>query len=261
MDAEVITGIHAVEEALAGGEPLIALHVGAGRKNDPATRAIIERATAASVPIHYETDAYFRRYASQRHQHVAALAHPFRYAPWSDVRDAVRGDAQALVVVLDHLEDPHNVGAVIRNAECAGAVAAVIADRRSALVTPAVRRAAAGAASHLRVACVPNLARSLEDLKADGCWVYGLSATADASAYADVDYGGRCVFVVGAEGKGISRLISQRCDRLIAIPLAGKTASLNASSAVAIALFEALRQRTYGRSASSPQAAQKPVNP
>jgi 23S rRNA (guanosine2251-2'-O)-methyltransferase len=261
VDGEVICGVHAVAEALAADEKLKKIHVGNRRKDDPVIREITAAARAKNIAVTYEDDAFFRRFGPARHQHVAAIAPPYRYAAWHEVRAAVRENADALVVALDHIEDPQNLGAVMRNAEGAGATAVIIPDRRSAAVTPAARRSAAGAASHIRVSAVPNLAAALKDLKADGCWVYGLATSPDASPYATVDYRGRCAFVVGAEQKGLSRLMLERCDRLVRIPLLGKVSSLNASSAVAIALFEALRQRAYGMIVTSTDKPQNLVNP
>ena len=261
-NTEVIAGIHAVAEALAGGEALQRIVIGKQRERDPSVKGILVTARQAGIPIAFEPDAWFRRrFGDARHQHVAAVAVPFKYAAWHDVRAAVAADASALVVALDHVEDPHNLGAVMRNAEGAGATAVVIPDRRSASVTAAARRAAAGAASHLRVASVPNLVRALEDLKADGCWIYGLATAADAVPYTNIDFRGRCVIVVGSEGKGLSRLALERCDRLARIPLAGKVASLNASSAAAVALFEALRQRAQAEIVTRRNKAQTLVNP
>src|SRR5215467_1197791 len=242
-DDESIAGIHAVAEALAAGERIEKVIIGKSRTADPAVQAIIRSAKMAGVAVHVEGEDAFRRFGSERHQHVAAVVKRYAYAKWEDVRNAVRASADALVVVLDHIEDPQNLGAVMRNAEGAGAAAVVIPDRRAAGVTPATRRAAAGAASHLRVASVPNLVRSIEDLKADGCWVYGLSTAAGTAAYTEIDMRGRTAIVVGAEGKGLSRVVAEKCDRLAQIPLRGKVKSLNASSATAIALFEAMRQR------------------
>ena len=242
-DDESITGVHAVTEALAAGERFEKIVIGKMRTADPAIQAIVRAAKSAGVAVAVEGDEAFRGFGSDRHQHVAAIVKRFAYARWEDVRAAVRAAADAIVVVLDHIEDPQNLGAVLRNAEGAGATAVVIPDRRSAAVTPAARRAAAGAASHLRVAVVPNLARCLTDLKVDGCWVYGLSTAEGSAAYTHVDMRGRCVLVVGSEGKGLSRVVAERCDRLVEIPLHGKVKSLNASSAAAVALFEARRQR------------------
>jgi 23S rRNA (guanosine2251-2'-O)-methyltransferase len=258
---EFVTGMHAVAEALAAGESVDRVLIGAHRRNDAAVRGIIESARSANVPVGFEPEEAFARFGDARHQHVAAVVKPFVYALWGDVRTAVKADPNALVIVLDHIEDPHNLGAVLRNAEGAGAIAAVIPDRRSAAVTPAVRRVAAGAASHIKVASVPNLVRALEDLKSDGCWVYGLSTASPAVPYTQMDYTGRCAIVVGSEGKGLSRLVLERCDRLAAIPLAGKVSSLNASSAAAIALFEAVRQRAHTNSVTPRNEAAHPGNP
>lgn len=242
-DDEPITGVHAVAEAIAAGEHFEKIVIGKMRTADPAVQAIVRAAKSAGIPVSVEGDEAFRRFGSDRHQHVSGVVRRYAYARWEDVRAAVRAAADALVVVLDHIEDPQNLGAVMRNAEGAGAAAVVIPDRRSAAVTPATRRAAAGAASHLHVVTVPNLARAISDLKDDGCWVYGLATGEGAVTYTQVDMRGRCVFVVGAEGKGLSRVVAERCDRLVEIPLYGKVKSLNASSAAAVALFEARRQR------------------
>lgn len=242
-DDESIAGVHAVAEALAAGERFEKIVIGKMRTADPAVQAIVRAAKSAGIAVAVESDEAFRKFGTDRHQHVAAIVKRFGYATWEEVRSAVRAAADAIVVVLDHIEDPQNLGAVMRNAEGAGATAVVIPDRRAAGVTPAARRAAAGASSHLRVALVPNLVRALSDLKADGCWVFGLSTGEAAETYTRVDMRGRCVLAVGAEGKGLSRVVEERCDRLVKIPLHGKVKSLNASSAAAIALFEARRQR------------------
>ena len=241
---QLIAGIHAVGEALSSGEAIEAVIIAAHRGDDPAVARIVSAAETAGIPVRREDERFFRALGAVRHQHVAAYAAPFAYARWEDVRAAIRAKADALVVVVDHIEDPQNLGAVIRNAECAGASAVVIPDRRGSPVTPAVRRASAGATSHIKVVAVPNLVRAIGDLKADGCWVYGLAGAPGAERYTAADFTGKCAIVVGAEGKGLSRLIATACDRILAIPLQGKVASLNAASAAAVALFEAVRQRS-----------------
>ena len=258
---EFITGIHSVAEALAAKEPVKRVLIGAHRRDDPSLKPVIEAARAARIEVTYAPEQEFHRFRDQRHQHVAAVVSRFAYTPWREVRAAVSADPKALVVILDHVEDPHNVGAVMRNADGAGATAVVIPDRRAAGVTPAARRAAAGAASHLKVAVVPNLARAIEDLKADGCWVYGLSTAGGAVPYTLLDYVGRCAIVIGSEGKGLSRLVAERCDRLAAIPLHGKVSSLNASSAAAIALYEAVRQRAHAEIVTRANKLPKSFNP
>jgi 23S rRNA (guanosine2251-2'-O)-methyltransferase len=221
----------------------------------------LQTAAARGIKVDVEDDIAFRRFGDAHHQHIVALAPPFRYADWPAVREAVRADANALVVVLDHIEDPQNVGAILRNSECAGATAAVLPERRSAAVTAAVRRAAAGAASHLPIARVPNIVRAFADLKEDGCWMVGTSSAPPAQLYTTVDYTGRCVVAVGAEAKGMSHLALQRCDILAKIPMNGKIASLNASSAAAVVLFEAVRQRGLKRLVTTSTSGQTPVNP
>jgi 23S rRNA (guanosine2251-2'-O)-methyltransferase len=167
----------------------------------------------------------------------------YQYASWSDVRQSVRSQPEPLIVAVDHIEDPQNIGAIVRNAEGAGALAVLIPERRSASITPAARRAAAGAASHIKIASVSNLVRALDELKADGCWVTGLSLEAEAIPLRDADLSGKRVFVVGSEAKGLHRLVAEHCDALVRIPLLGKVGSLNAASAAAVVLFEAVRQR------------------
>ena len=260
-EREFIFGVHAVTEAVVAGEPLLRLHVGRRRASDKDIASLMQKAASQGVRVDVDDDAAFRRYGDAHHQHVVALAPPYHYADWSGVRAAVRADENALVVVLDHIEDPHNVGAILRNAEGAGATAAVLPERRSAAVTAAVRRAAAGAASHLPVARVPNIVRSFEDLKADGCWIVGTAAVPQATPYTELDLTGRCVLVVGSEGKGMSHLALQRCDVVAIIPMNGKIASLNASSAAAVVLFEAVRQRAGKRLVTGSTSGQSPVNP
>jgi 23S rRNA (guanosine2251-2'-O)-methyltransferase len=260
-EREYIFGAHAVSEALAAGEPLVRLMVGRRRASDKDIAALLQTAAARGIRVDVEDEAAFRRFGDAHHQHIAALAPPFRYADWSSVRAAVRANANALVVVLDHIEDPQNVGAILRNAECAGATAAVLPERRSASVSAAVRRAAAGAASHLPIARVPNIVRAFGELKEDGCWVVGTAAVSTAMPYTDVDFTGRCVLVVGAEAKGMSHLALERCDILAKIPMHGKIASLNASSAAAVVLFEAIRQRAAKQLVTTSTSGQTPVNP
>jgi 23S rRNA (guanosine2251-2'-O)-methyltransferase len=260
-EREYVFGVHAVTEAVAAGEPLLRLIVGRRRAADKDIAALLQTATARGIQVEIEDDSAFRRFGDAHHQHIVALAPPFRYADWPAVRAAVRADRNALVVVLDHIEDPQNVGAILRNAECAGATAAVLPERRSAAVTAAVRRAAAGAASHLPIARVPNIVRAFADLKEDGCWVIGTAAVPRAMPYTAVDFTGRCVLVVGAEGKGMSQLALERCDIVAKIPMNGKIASLNASSAAAVMLFEAVRQRAVKQLVTTSTSGQTPVNP
>ena len=148
----------------------------------------------------------------------------------------------ALVVALDQIQDPHNLGAVCRAAEVAGAAGVVIPERRAASVTPAACKASAGAVEHLSVARVKNLADWLGEAKAREAWVYGAAAEAER-AYTDVDWSGRAILVLGSEGSGLRPRVAETCDELVSIPVAGSVGSLNASVAAAVILFEARRQR------------------
>jgi 23S rRNA (guanosine2251-2'-O)-methyltransferase len=260
-EREYLFGVHAVTEAVAAGEHLLRLTVGRRRAADKDIAALLQTAAARGIRVDIDDDAAFRRFGDAHHQHIVGLAPPFRYTDFAAVRAAARANSNALIIVLDHIEDPQNVGAILRNAECAGATAAVLPERRSAGVTAAVRRAAAGAASHLPIARVPNIVRAFADLKEDGCWVVGAAAVPEALTYTAVDYTGRCVLVVGAEGKGMSHLALQRCDILAKIPMLGKIASLNASSAAAVVLFEAVRQRSVKALVTTSTSGQTPVNP
>ncbi|MBC5804947.1 MAG: 23S rRNA (guanosine(2251)-2'-O)-methyltransferase RlmB [Candidatus Eremiobacter antarcticus] len=262
---EMIYGLHAVAEAIRAGEPISRLVVGANRRRDPKVAPLLSDAHARGIAVSFESDgAVFRGAPGDRHQHVAAVVRPFAYTPFGEIRARVRAGKSALVVIVDHLEDPHNLGAVMRNAEGAGADAVIMPDRRNASVTAVTRRAAAGAASHLAIARVANVAATLEALKADGCWVAGLSLVPQAIDYRLADYGDKAAIVVGAEGKGLSRLVGERCDLLVRIPLHGQVASLNAASAAAVVLFEVARRRVVkGPFTATPRAseAKTPSNP
>ena len=175
---------------------------------------------------------------SPDHQGVVAEVDPY---PYADPGGLLEGD-EALVVVLDQVQDPHNLGAVCRAAEVAGAAGVVIPERRAASVTAAACKASAGAVEHLRVARVRNVADWLAEAKDAGAWVYGASAQADR-AYTDVDWTGREVLVLGSEGSGLRPRVADSCDELVSIPVGGRVESLNASVAAAVILFEARRQR------------------
>jgi 23S rRNA (guanosine2251-2'-O)-methyltransferase len=175
---------------------------------------------------------------SPDHQGIVAEVDPYPYADPSTLLDA----DDALVAVLDQVQDPHNLGAACRAAEVAGAAGVVIPERRAASVTAAACKASAGAVEHLPVARVRNVADWLAEAKGVGAWVYGASAGADR-AYTDVDWTGRAVLVLGSEGSGLRPRVADSCDELVSIPVAGRVESLNASVAAAVILFEARRQR------------------
>ena len=175
---------------------------------------------------------------SPDHQGLVAEVDPY---PYADPEALVAGE-DALVVALDQVQDPHNLGAVCRSAEAAGGAGVVIPDRRAASVTAAVCKASAGAVEHLAVARVSNLADWLGRAKRAGAWIYGADADADVD-YADTDLSGRAVLVLGSEGRGLRPRVAASCDLLVSIPSRGRVGSLNVSAAAAVLLFEALRQR------------------
>lgn len=178
---------------------------------------------------------------SPDHQGAVAEVDPYPYADDGSLLD----DEDALVIALDQIQDPHNLGAVCRVAEVAGAAGVVIPRRRAVAVTPAVCKASAGAVEHLAVARVTNLADWLGAAKEAGAWIYGADANA-VKPYAGVDWRGRAVLVLGAEGTGLRRRVAGACDELVAIPVRGHVGSLNVSVAAAVIAFEALRQRDGG---------------
>jgi 23S rRNA (guanosine2251-2'-O)-methyltransferase len=175
---------------------------------------------------------------SPDHQGIVAEVDPY---PYADADRLLEAD-DALIVALDQIQDPHNLGAVCRSAEAAGAAGVVIPDRRAAAVTPAVAKASAGAVEHLPIACVRNLADWLGHAKESGAWIYGAEANAEAP-YSQTDLSGKVVLVLGSEGKGLRPRVAGVCDKLISIPVRGRVASLNVAAAAAAVLFEAVRQR------------------
>lgn len=187
-------------------------------------------------------DELTRLAGSPDHQGVVAEVDPFPYAD----PDTLLADEAALVIALDQVQDPHNLGAVCRSAEVAGASGVVICERRAAAVTPAACKASAGAVEHLPVARVRNLADWLGEAKRfDGLWVYGADSDAP-TGYTAIELTGRVILVLGSEGAGLRPRVAAACDALISIPTQGRTASLNVSAAAAVLLFEAVRQRGTG---------------
>lgn len=239
---DVIYGVHAVEEALAAGEALRRIHVAEERQRDPALRAIFEAARQREIRVRTEPREFFKQFPYKAHQGVVAVGPPFAYVTLEELI-ASRRDRALLLVLLDHVTDPHNAGAIIRTAECAGANGVVMAERRAAGVNATVRKAAAGAAAHLPVARVSNIADAIRKLKKANVWVAGAALTPQSIDYTKADFRPDTAIVIGAEGEGLSQLVARECDYLVRIPLLGKTASLNASVAAAVVLYEAVRQR------------------
>jgi len=240
---EKLNGIHAVREALNAGRPLQAVLVGRGRHGGR-LQEIVQLAKSRGVPVRFEDGAQLDRAAGTReHQGVVALVAAQAAVSLEDLI-ARKGSSETpgLLVLLDGVEDPQNLGAIIRSALAAGARGAVIPERRAAGLTEAAARASAGAVAHLPVARVVNLARAMEELKKGGYWLVGLDERAERHI-TNVDLTGPIGLVLGGEGKGLHELVRARCDFLVSIPTSGPVLSLNVSVAAGIALFEVVRQR------------------
>ncbi len=244
QDADgVIEGRNAVIEALRAGTPMDKVYIAKGEA-DSALGHIAAKAKAAGIAV---VDCDRRKLdamsVTHSHQGVIAIAAVREYADVEDILNAAQEKGEApLIVVCDELSDPHNLGAVIRTAECAGAHGVIIPKRRSAGLTAVVAKTSAGAVSHVPVARVANLTACLKELKQAGIWVYGTAVNARQSIY-QADLKGPAAIVIGSEGTGMGRLVAETCDVLLSIPMKGKLNSLNASAAAAILLYEAVRQR------------------
>lgn len=178
------------------------------------------------------------------HQSVAVRVGGYPYISFEQIIHDVKMDEHAIVLILDHIEDPQNVGSLMRTSDAAGVTAIILPEDRAAGVTPAAVRASAGATEHLRVAKVVNLVRAMRELQEQGVWITGLDMAATAKPYTSIDFKGRVALVVGSEGRGLSRLVGETCDFIAGLPMKGSIASLNAGVAGAVALYEILRQRS-----------------
>jgi 23S rRNA (guanosine2251-2'-O)-methyltransferase len=227
----ILSGIHPVAEALKARHPVERLLIAQGA-GGPRLQEIIDLARRASVPVRFEPRSALDRLAgTPAHQGVVALGAARQYADLDSVAQA------EMLVVLDGVEDPHNLGAIIRTAHAAGASSVIIPERRAAGITDVVAKAAAGAIEHLPVVRVTNINRTLEDLKKRGHWIYGLDERGSED-YSQVEYASPSVLVFGGEGKGLHEQVRKHCDMLVRIPMAGQISSLNVSVAAGVVLFE-----------------------
>ena len=243
---EKLTGIHAVREALAARRPVQSLLIARGRHGGR-LEEIVRLARTNGVPIRFEDRPQVDRAAGTRdHQGVVAMLAAETSVSLEELLARSGSPASGLLVLLDGVEDPQNLGAVIRTALAAGAGGVVIPERRAAGLTEAAVRASAGAAAHLRVARVTNLARAMEEIKEAGYWLVGLDERAE-KRHTDVDLTGAIAVVLGGEGKGLHQLVKERCDFVVSIPTSGPVRSLNVSVAAGVVLFEAVRQRSAKR--------------
>jgi 23S rRNA (guanosine2251-2'-O)-methyltransferase len=242
-----LTGFHAVEEALTAGRALDRIVIARGRHGER-VEAVVRLAKANSVSVRFEDRQQIDRLVGTReHQGVAALG---AAKPAAELEDLLRlKTGHGLLVLLDGIEDPHNLGALVRTSLAAGANGVIIPERRAAGLTDTVERASAGALAHLPVARVKNLVRAMEEMKEAGYWLVGLDERADKT-YTAVDLKGSVGIVLGREGEGLHELTRKRCDFLVSIPTTGPVRSLNVSVAAGVMLFETVRQRGTAATAS-----------
>lgn len=240
---DVIAGRNPVSEAIRSGRPIDKILVARGEKTG-AVVGILAKAREKQIPVK-EADRVKLDFlsGSAPHQGIIALAAAKEYSTVEDILAyaAEKGEPPFLVI-LDELEDPHNLGAIIRTAECAGAHGVIIPKRRSVGLSYTVGKASAGAVEYMRVARVTNIATLLDDLKKQGVWIYG--ADMNGTDYTRCDMSGACALVIGNEGKGMARLVREKCDVIVSLPMKGRINSLNASVAAGILMYHALKSRS-----------------
>jgi len=241
----LVYGRNPVVEAIRAGRRLKRLLLLAAPAPDSRLDEIAAAARAAGVPVEEVGRERLDAVAHTRaHQGVVAYVERRPYWELGALLDDLETEPAPMVVVLDGIQDPQNLGGVCRSADAAGVAAVILPKDRAAEVTPAVAKASAGAVEHLRICQVASVAQALERLKAAGFWTIGLAGEADAT-YADVDLTRRTAIVAGAEGAGLHQLVRRRCDQLVALPMLGRVSSLNVAVAVSVVLYEALRQRGH----------------
>lgn len=243
---ETLYGRQPVFEAMrAGRRRILGLYVKQTAKPSPDLAQILRLAEDGKISVKFVEDRDLTRLTEGgHHQGIAARASTYPYEPFEALLKAMKAAGEpALVLILDHIQDPQNLGSILRTAEAAGVHGVILPADRAVAVTPAAVRASAGAAEHVRVAEVTNLVRTMKTLKDEGLWIAGLESVPEAKLYTTADLKGPLGVVVGSEGEGLGRLVRENCDFLISLPLHGRITSLNAGVACAIALYEVRRQR------------------
>ena len=236
-----IAGRNPVAEAIKAGRPIdkILIQEGAGGAADRIRKLALEN----RIPVEIVPKRDIEKLAEgENHQGIVAFAPSHEYASVDDIFDAASKSGEPpFIVVLDGIEDPHNLGAILRSAECAGAHGVIVPKRNACGLTETVAKSSAGAVEYVPCARVTNIARTLDELKERGVWIYACDM--DGVTYYKQDMKGPCAIVIGAEGKGISRLVKEKCDFTVSMPLMGKIQSLNASNAACVLMYEIRRQR------------------
>jgi len=237
---ELVFGVNPVKEALSGHRDVFELFV-QNSATDHRIESILKKAHERAVPVHRrDREVLTKLCSSSHHQGVALRVAPFSY---TEIEELVSMEGDGFLLLLDGIQDPHNLGALIRTAACAGATGVIIPKDRACGITSTVEKSSAGAVETIPVARVTNICNALEYLKREGYWVYGLAGEAGTSIYS-TKFSGNIVLVVGNEGEGIRQLVQKQCDVLMAIPHYGGVGSLNASVAGGIALFEVANKRS-----------------
>ena len=241
---EIIEGRNAVIEALRAGRAIDKIFIARGDV-DKTLGHIASKAREKGIVV-VESDRKKLDFMSQTHAHqgVIALCAVREYCSVDDIfAHAEERDEKPFIIVCDEISDPHNLGAIIRSAECAGAHGVIIPKRRSAGLTAIVDKASAGAAEHMAIARVPNIPAAIKELKDRGLWIYGTAADGQSGLW-NTDFTGSMALVIGSEGDGMGRLVRESCDFIVSLPMKGQVSSLNASAAAAIVMYEVLRQRS-----------------
>lgn len=239
----MLEGRNAVQEALAAGRPIDKLYIAAGETDRALSRLASMAREAGAAVVETDRRKLDQLSATGAHQGVIAMVAAHAYATVDEILERAKSRGEApLIVVCDELSDPHNLGAVLRSAECAGAHGVIIPKRRSVGLTAVVAKASAGAIEYMKVARVSNISATIRELKERGLWVFGTAADGAVPMY-QADLKGPAALVIGNEGSGMSRIVAENCDVKISIPMKGQISSLNASAAASILLYEAVRQR------------------
>jgi 23S rRNA (guanosine2251-2'-O)-methyltransferase len=238
----LIYGVNSVSEALKTRGRAFEFVTMAKERHDLRLQRLVEECRRIGLPVRFVSRAELDRMAGNvSHQGVVAVTSAKQYSDLADVITAKRG-VYSLVLILDGIEDPHNLGAIVRTADAAGVDGLIIPERRAAGVSGTVTKVSAGATAHVPIAKVTNIARTLEDLQEQNFWIVGLDERAPYS-YDTLDFNMNCALVLGAEGKGMHDLVRKKCDFLVSIPMLGKVPSLNVSVAAGAVLYEIVRQR------------------
>jgi 23S rRNA (guanosine2251-2'-O)-methyltransferase len=254
--SEVIFGIHPIGEALKRRERRFDYVAVSKERNDPRVQRIIEDCREQGISVRFvNRDEIDRTTRTTNHQGVMAFTSRKSFSELDDLLESKRGE-RSFLLVLDGVEDPHNLGALLRSADGAGVDGVIIPERRAAGITGTVVKASAGASEHLKVARVVNIARTLEELKDRNIWTVGLDERGEQS-YDELDYNMDCAIVLGAEGKGLHDLVRRKCDMLVSIPMMGSVSSLNVSVAGGIVMYEVLRQRRTAQREAVPAKKRK----